>query len=121
PCRPFVAASSAAVLQPSSPKLYRLRTDQMVLTVLLDHMRAPAGHAPARKRRDKRARLEPQRLQDEGREKLDVGAQVASRFHLVEHLQNRLLRGARQIAQLAGLERPAPGAHLVADGAQPIG
>src|SRR5436190_5777382 len=100
-----LAAVSFADLQPSRPHVLRLRPNQMVLTMLLNHVRAPTGHTATRKRCHERPRLEPHRLQHERRVELDVGPQVATWLHFVEHLQNRLLRCPCQREEFLVLHR----------------
>jgi hypothetical protein len=66
----------------------------MVLSVLLDDVRAPARQPPTREDRDERAGVEAQRLEHEGGVELDVRPQVAAGFHLVEDAHDGPLDGA---------------------------
>src|SRR5438552_17029404 len=85
----------------------------MVLTVLLDDMSAPPRHAPARKCGDERPRVQAQRLEHERRVELDIRPKIPPGLHFLEHLENRLLGGTREIEQLPVL--PCRGANLVGD------
>src|SRR5262245_53078242 len=63
--------------------VFRLRADQTILPVLLDHVGAPAGHAAAGEQRDEALRVEPERLQHQRGVELDVGPEVATRLVLL--------------------------------------
>src|SRR5690349_22123143 len=110
---------SAREFQAARSHVFGLRADQVILGVLLDHVRAPAGDAAAREHRDERARIEAQRLEHERRVELDVRLEIATRLQLVEHAQRGLLDAARQVEQLAILEVGL--SHLLRDLAQHFG
>src|ERR1044072_6884917 len=125
-CRPpppyyLAAASPAADFKPLRSDVLRLWTYQMIFGVLLDDVRTPARDASACERRHERPRLEADALQHECRVELDVGAQIAAGLHFLEHPEDRLLDGPREVEQLAVLDRAVRRAHLVGHLAQHVG
>ena len=94
----------SANFQSNRPDIFRLRTDQLVLRVLLDHVRAPTGHAAARKHRHELRRLQPKRLQHQRRIKLHIRPQISSGLRFRQNSQRRLLNRNRQIIKLTILQ-----------------
>src|SRR6266545_7794882 len=75
----LATASFAADFQSSGPNVLRLGPNQVVLSVLFDHVRAPPGDPAAREGGHERTGVETDRLEHQRRKKLHVGSQVAAR------------------------------------------
>src|SRR4051812_4401064 len=83
------------------PDVFRLRTNEMVLRVLLDHVGTPSCASAAGEHRHEGRGVQSDRLQYKCGVELDVCLEVASRLYLLEHPQHRLLDVAREIEQRA--------------------
>src|SRR5712692_6250870 len=98
--KPAVVASGPD-LEPFRSGVLRLRPDQVVLSVLLDYVRAPAGHPPTGKQGHKLLGLESERLQHERSIELHIGLEVSPGLVLLEHPQRRFLCCPCQFVELA--------------------
>ena len=81
----------------------------MVLGVLLDHVRTPAGTAAACEHRHERRRRQADCLQHERCVELDVRFEFAPWLHLVEHTQHGLLNLARKVTDGEQIRVPREG------------